>query len=75
MEKNNQELQFKTNINCGGCVASVKPHLDDAEGVDQWEVDTVNKNKILTVKSTGITEQKVIEIVQKAGFKAEPLSA
>ena len=29
----NKEFQFKTNINCGGCVASVKPHLDSAEGV------------------------------------------
>ena len=33
MEKNNQDLQFKTNINCGGCVASVKPHLDNADGI------------------------------------------
>lgn len=29
MEQNNQDLRFKTNINCGGCVASVKPHLDN----------------------------------------------
>ena len=33
MEKNNQDLRFKTNINCGGCVASVKPHLDNADGI------------------------------------------
>ena len=39
----NKEFQFKTNINCGGCVASVKPHLDSAEGVCEWNVDTTNK--------------------------------
>lgn len=74
MENNNQNLQFKTNINCGGCVASVKPHLDNAEGLCYWEVDTTNKDKVLTVNSKGITEQQVIATVQKAGFKIEPLT-
>lgn len=73
MENNNQNLQFKTNINCGGCVASVKPHLDNADGVCHWEVDTTGKDKVLTVTSKGITEQEVIETVQKAGFKIEPI--
>ena len=70
----NKNLQFKTNINCGGCVASVKPHLDNADGICHWEVDTTNKDKVLTVKSTGITEQQVIETIQKVGFKIEPLT-
>lgn len=71
----NKQFQFKTNINCGGCIASVKPHLDKAEGICHWEVDTANKDKVLTVKSEGITEQEVISTVQKVGFKIEPLDA
>ncbi|MBC9794696.1 heavy-metal-associated domain-containing protein [Sinomicrobium weinanense] len=71
METNNQNLKFRTNINCGGCVSSVKPHLDNAEGICHWEVDTDDKDKILTVASKGITEQQVIETVEKAGFKIE----
>ena len=70
----NKNLQFKTNINCGGCVASVKPHLDNADGICHWEVDTTNKDKVLTVKSTGITEEQVIKKKKKAGFKIEPLT-
>lgn len=70
---NDINLQFKTNINCGGCVASVKPFLDNAEGIDNWEVNTADKNKILTVKPAGISQQQVIDTVQKAGFKIEPL--
>lgn len=73
MENNNQDLKFKTNINCGGCIAAVKPHLDNAEGICHWEVDTNNKDKILTIKSTGITQQEVIETVTKAGFKIDVL--
>lgn len=69
----NKEFQFKTNINCSGCVASVKPHLDKAEGIYHWDVDTTDKDKVLTVKSESITKQEIIEAVQKAGFKIERL--
>lgn len=72
MKNNHQNLQFKTNINCSSCVKKVTPFLNDADGVYHWEVDTTNKNKVLTVKSEGITEQEVIETVLKAGFKIEP---
>ena len=70
----NKEFQFKTNINCSGCVATVKPHLDKAEGVCHWDVDTTSKGKILSVHSEGITEEEVIQRVQEAGFKIELLN-
>lgn len=75
MESNNQNFQFKTNINCSGCVAKVSPFLNDTEGICHWEVDTASRDKVLTLKSEGITEQQVIETVQKAGFKIEPLAS
>ncbi|MBS1750295.1 MAG: heavy-metal-associated domain-containing protein [Bacteroidetes bacterium] len=70
----NKNFQFKTNINCSGCIATVKPHLDNAEGICHWEVNTGNKDKILTVHSDGITEDQIIEKVKKAGFKIEPIN-
>lgn len=73
MKTASKSLQFKTNINCGSCVKAVTPHLDNAEGVCEWEVDTVNKDKILTVKTDDLTEEQVIAIVNKAGFKADLL--
>lgn len=69
-----QNFQFKTNINCSSCVAKVTPFLNDAEGICHWEVDTTNKNKVLTVKPEGISQQEVIEAVKKAGFKIEPIN-
>lgn len=69
----NKILQFKTNINCTGCLASVTPFLDKAEGIENWEVDLQKKDKILTVKAESITEQEVIETVVKAGFKIESI--
>ena len=75
MENNNHDLQFKTNINCGGCVAAVTPHLDRLDGIAHWNVDTDNKDKILTVSATGASPQQVIEAVQQAGFTIEPINA
>ncbi|CAN5328236.1 hypothetical protein BH23BAC2_BH23BAC2_00050 [soil metagenome] len=69
-----QNFQFTTNINCSSCVAKVTPFLNDAEGICHWEVDTTNKNKVLTVKPEGISQQEVIEAVKKAGFKIEPIN-
>lgn len=69
----NNKYQFKTNINCGGCIAAVKPHLDNLTGITHWEVDTDNKDKILTVASEGVTRQQIVETVQKAGYKIEAI--
>lgn len=71
MNPENQTLKFKTNINCGGCVAKVTPFLNDTEGICHWEVDTTDKDKILSIHSEGITSEQVIAKVKEAGFKIE----
>jgi copper chaperone len=65
---------FKTNINCGGCIEKVTPFLDATKGIDTWTVDTTNKDKILSVTSNGVSENEILETVQKAGFKIETLN-
>ncbi len=65
--------QFKTNINCGGCIATVKPFLDNASGIEEWSVDTALRDKILTVQTNEASPAEIIKTVEKAGFKIEPL--
>ena len=65
--------QFKTNINCGGCVAKVTPHLNEDKAIQQWSVDTQNPKKILTVQTENLSEEAIVNLVNKAGFKAEPV--
>ncbi len=64
-------LKFKTNIKCGGCIAAVTPHLNTAETISNWSVDTANPNKILTVNGENPSEAEVIEKVTKAGYAIE----
>ena len=64
-------LKFKTNINCGNCVATVKPFLDALPNSTTWVVDTANPEKILTVQGEAVTAPEVIAKVKQAGFKVE----
>ena len=69
-----ETFQFKTNINCGGCVAKVTPKLNEVKGITSWKVDTNNPNKILTVETENISSKEVIDTVNKAGFTIEELN-
>jgi copper chaperone len=62
--------KFKTNIKCTGCLATVTPYLNETVGEANWNVDITDPSKILSVTS-GTNEAKIVEAVQKAGFKIE----
>jgi len=64
-------LKFKTNVKCGGCIASVTPHLNQAKGIVSWNVDTTNPLKIMTVKTEGISAEEITSVMKTAGYKAE----
>lgn len=69
-----ETLKFKTNIKCGGCIATVTPALNTLEGIAKWEVDTANPDKILTVESdNGLTAKEIINALKTKGYNAEKI--
>ncbi len=70
---NTEKFQFKTNLNCSNCVSKVKGSLDATAGICSWDVNTDLEDKILTVESSGITQEEIIAMIQSKGFRAEPL--
>ena len=64
-------LQFKTNINCGGCIKAVTPTLNQQAGTGNWQVDTASPDKILTVTSDQLTADQVVQAVENAGFEIQ----
>ncbi|MFC6224520.1 heavy-metal-associated domain-containing protein [Hymenobacter artigasi] len=68
-------LRFKTTINCGGCIKAVTPGLNQEVGANNWQVDTANADKILTVNSPTATAAQVVKAVQDAGFEIQALAA
>lgn len=69
------ELKFKTSINCGSCINTVRPYLDAENSIENWQVDTENPDKILTVLGDAITAEKVIDIISDAGYQIEEIKA
>ncbi|RYZ55530.1 MAG: copper chaperone [Sphingobacteriales bacterium] len=66
--------EFKTNINCGGCVSAVTPHLNAEKAISSWDVDIKDPNKVLTVETEELSAAQVAELVANAGFKAIPVT-
>jgi len=67
--------KFKTNIKCSGCIATVKPYIENDENIREWTVDLDDPNKTLTVVTGDqVTPQMVKETISKAGYKAESIS-
>ena len=65
-----KKLKFKTTINCGNCVRTVTPFLNELEGITSWEVDTSSSDKILTVNTESLDADIIIETVEDVGFDA-----
>lgn len=64
-------LQFKTNINCSNCVRAVTNFLNEVDGIQKWQVETNNPDKILTVNGDTLQATTIIEVVEEAGFDCE----
>ena len=70
-----QELKFKTNIKCMGCVSQVTSALNKAVGAENWEVNIQTPDKQLTIQGEDLNADLVIAAVKEAGFKAETISS
>ncbi|MDJ0364526.1 heavy-metal-associated domain-containing protein [Hymenobacter sp. H14-R3] len=67
-------LRFKTTINCSNCVRAVTPTLNQEVGAGNWQVDTADTDKILTITSGQVFIDQLLTAVEEAGFKISPLS-
>ena len=66
-------MKIKTNVMCGACISKVTPFLNEAVGEGNWNVDTTDPKKILSVNTESISEHELIDILEKAGYKGESL--
>jgi copper chaperone len=69
-----ETLKFKTNINCGGCIAKVAPSLNEEKRILKWKVDTSTPDRILDIETEELNAQEIINLLAKAGFQAQPLT-
>jgi copper chaperone len=68
-----EKVQFKTNIKCSGCIATVTPALNQVAGENKWEVDLLSPDKVLTVSAEQVDAAEIKKAVEQVGYKAEKL--
>ena len=68
-----ETLKFKTNIKCGGCIATVTPFLNADENIEKWGVDLLSADRILTVE-TNHSSNEITDLLKKAGYVAEEIA-
>ena len=62
-------LKFKTNIISRTAVSAVSTFIDKMDSIANWEVETANPEKILTVRGEAVSAARVVGAVRKAGFQ------
>ncbi len=61
-------LVFKTNIVNTKHVKLVSPHIKSIEGVQNWNVDLHDVDKVLRVVADDLSPHYVEAVVQRAGY-------
>ncbi|MBK7213501.1 MAG: heavy-metal-associated domain-containing protein [Bacteroidales bacterium] len=69
-----EKLTFKTSLKCNGCINTIKPGIEQIQGIQEWKVDLESADKILEINSEADVTEQVIESVKKAGFLISRLS-
>ena len=65
-----KKLLFKTNIQCGNCLSKVSPKLNEQSGIQSWQVDLQDPDRMLTVETDALNPEDIQKAVLKAGFIA-----
>jgi len=69
-------LRFKTTVKCHGCLNAVTPFLNQEGLIKSWKVDLIHPDKILeVVADEALPAQRIIELLEYAGYKAEMLGS
>ncbi|MGL4423318.1 MAG: heavy-metal-associated domain-containing protein, partial [Gemmataceae bacterium] len=60
---------YRTNLNCGNCVAKVRPFLDADRTIHSWTVDTSTAEKRLTIVGDNVPRSVVEAAIESGGFR------
>ncbi|KAG0334334.1 Cytosolic copper metallochaperone [Podila humilis] len=60
-------------MSCGGCSGAVTRALTALEGVEKFDVSL--ENQLVTVETTSLSQEAVLEAIQKTGKKAKVSTA
>lgn len=66
-------INFRTNIRNKEEVTKLKPYLDNINEIIDWNINTEEAGKVLTVKLDGADSKVVAQTIFNAGFRSEEI--
>jgi copper chaperone len=66
-------LVFKTNLRFKKQITALTPHINNLQGINRWNVDLDDKDKILRIESVDLCPRSVETTLQEAGYFCEEL--
>ncbi len=63
------ELKFTTNLRCNGCVKTIAPYLEKADGFIRFEANMEVPEKKLTIIGFNLKREQIIELGKEAGYE------
>lgn len=66
-------LVFKTNIRYKKQVHAVTAHLENIAGIQRWNVDLLDKDKVLRIEARDLSPRTVEHTLLHAGYFCEEL--
>lgn len=61
-------------MDCAACAVSIEQTLAKAEGVSRAEVSFKTKEGVIEYDPARISSNRIVEVINETGFKAEPLA-
>ena len=65
------QVEFKTNLKCGACVAKVEAALNALIGVGKWRVDLSHVERTLVIEEESLDVNRVSAVLSELGYRAE----
>ena len=67
-------LVFKTNVRYKKNIRTVTPHLENLHGINRWNFDLHDKDKILRIEASDVVPSSIESLLQSVGYYCEELT-
>lgn len=66
-------LVFKTNIRYKKHIKSLKPHLENIDGITRWNFDLHDEDNILRIEASNVVPASIESLLRNVGYHCEEL--
>lgn len=70
-----KEVEYTSNMTCGGCKSSIEKALGEYEGIESYNADVTSNTIKVKYDDAKTNDVKIQKVINKAGYKADKVAA